>query len=108
MDGHWNDRTVCILKTNDRYAGEIVVAGVPHRGYSIRKGNMMVGSMRRAGLNQGWFVKIDGFKFETVPGHGAARLGLKFTDVKHIPTAPEARRAIKEAYAMIGEKVTFQ
>jgi hypothetical protein len=106
--GEWNPRSVELLKTHPRYAGEIAVVGVPHRAYTIRKGNTMIGSMRRAGNNQGWFVKIDGFKFETIPGQGAARFGMKLTDVKLMKTAPEARKAIIAAFDMIDEKVTFE
>jgi hypothetical protein len=101
MLGHWNERSVGLLPQ-----GDVVLAGRPYRAYSIMKGGKMVGSMRRAGNAQGWFVKIVGFKFETIPGHGAARFGLKETEVKFFETAPDARTAIKAAFKMIGVKVS--
>lgn len=101
MLGRWNPQTVRLLTTEARYAGEITVGGRPHRAYSIMKGGKLIGSMRRAGANSGWFVNLVGFKFETIPGQGAARMGLKETDVKLFPNAPAARAAIKEAFSMI-------
>jgi len=100
MLGRWNERSVDLLK-GDRYDGDVIVSGRPHRAYSIMKGGRLIGAMRRAGANQGWFVNIVGFKFETVPGQGAARFGMKETDVKLFPNAPAARAAIKEAFAMV-------
>ncbi len=100
MLGRWNERSVGLLPQ-----GDVVLAGKPYRAYSIMKGGKLVGSMRRAGMNQGWFVNIVGFKFQTIPGEGAARFGLKETDVKLFKTAPAARAAIKEAYQMIGVSV---
>ena len=100
MLGRWNERSVGLLPE-----GDVTLSGRPHRAYSIMKGGKIVGSMRRAGFNQGWFVSIPGFIFETTPGQGAARFGLKETNVKLFATAPLARKAIKSAFEMIGAKV---
>lgn len=96
MIGHWNERSKKFIPE-----GDYSLQGKPHRAYSIVKGEKIVGTMRRAGFNQGWFVQIPGFSFFTIEGQGAARFGLKETNVKLFKTAPEARAAIKEAFGLL-------
>jgi hypothetical protein len=96
MLGRWNERSAKLLPV-----GPYDLVGRPYRAYSVMKGGKVVGSMRRS--SEGWMVNLLGFKFNTIPGQGAARFGLKETEVKLFKTAPEARAAIKEAFQLLQE-----
>lgn len=100
MIGYWTEQGQRLTPS-----GEVSLVGRAGRAYSIMKGGKKVGALRRAGTGapkSGWFVQIDGFRFYTLPGQGAARFGVKETHVKHYPDAPTARKAIDAAFQLLG------
>jgi hypothetical protein len=96
MTGHWTDpyKARRLLP-----AGDVSFVGRARRAYSVMRGGKVIGSIRyhaNAG-NPCWMVSLPGFMFDTVPGQGAARFGVKQTPVKAIKGAKAARAAITNA-----------
>jgi hypothetical protein len=98
MVGFWTEQGLKLLPE-----GEVTFEGVPRRAHVIKKGGKKIGVMRyRHG--DGWMVNLQGFRFETIPGKGAARFGLKHTTVKLFPNAAAVHAALKWAFKKAEEQ----
>ena len=52
-----------------------------------------VGAMRKA--RQGWMLSLPGQRFAPSPGSTAAKVGIKFSNIKGFATVADARKFLK-------------